>query len=259
MKLSPLRSFNLNCLPTMVRGAACVAALLSLGLPATRVSGQALIVLPLGLEDTDGDTSAFGGPAPELGVRAQQAFVASDFAGLPAGHDTIVSMAWRPDFTVTSTKTQSLNLELRLSTTTAAPSTGNMSVVFADNIGDDETLVYSGPITFTTPGSGDPEGPRPFDYLIEFQTPFHYDPAEGNLLVEHKFIPPFEGNPLPGAILADAHESGALAVVATGDASAATGSAFSNRLVTQFGFIPEPQAITLLVIGLVSLLVRRQP
>lgn len=76
-------------------------------------------------------------------------------------------------------------MELWLSTTSAGP--GSLSTTFASNRGADESLVYSGPISFERDGAGPAEGPRPLDYIVEFQTPFVHDPSQGNLLRERSF------------------------------------------------------------------------
>ena len=60
--------------------------------------------------------------------------------------------------------------------------------------------MYSGPIRWETDGAGPPEGPRGFDYVVDFQDAFPYDPSGGrSLLVEEIFIV------LPEPILVDAH------------------------------------------------------
>ena len=45
-------------------------------------------------------------------------------------------------------------------------------------------FVFLGLLRFETDGAGEPDGPRPFDYLIEITPPFAYVPSPGsNLLV----------------------------------------------------------------------------
>ena len=75
-------------------------------------------------------------------------------------------------------------VEIRLSTT--SKTTDDLSSFFAENIGDDETLVYSGELIFSTDGSGPVGGPKDFDYIVEFDEPFIYDPTAGNLLYEFR-------------------------------------------------------------------------
>ncbi|NIP17252.1 MAG: hypothetical protein GWM87_03150, partial [Xanthomonadales bacterium] len=59
---------------------------------------------------------------------------------------------------------------------------GSLSLTFADNIGSDNTVVFSGPLTLTSADIGGP--PRDFDIIINLQTPFFYDPGDGNLLLD---------------------------------------------------------------------------
>ena len=58
-----------------------------------------------------------------------------------------------------------------------------MSETFANNIGTDNTLVFSGPRSVTSPGCAGPS-PCPFDVVIPLSTPFFYNPALGSLLVD---------------------------------------------------------------------------
>ncbi len=79
------------------------------------------------------------------------------------------------------------NLTVNLSTSPLYPNTDNgrplMSTTFANNIGSDNTLVFSGPKTVTSPGCAGPS-PCPFDVVIPLSTPFFYNPALGSLLVD---------------------------------------------------------------------------
>ncbi len=75
-----------------------------------------------------------------------------------------------------------MTLQIHASTTNRS-ATG-LSTTFAENLGTNNTLVFSGPLTWTTanlPGLGNT---RQFDYVFPFTTPFLYDPAAGNLLLD---------------------------------------------------------------------------
>jgi hypothetical protein len=48
--------------------------------------------------------------------------------------------------------------------------------------GDSPVTVYSGELIMSTDNSGPPEGPKHFDYRLDFQTPYFYHPDEGNLI-----------------------------------------------------------------------------
>jgi hypothetical protein len=61
-----------------------------------------------------------------------------------------------------------------------------LSPVFADNLGSDAIVVFDGPSTWATTGQPK-EGPKNFDFRIDFSTAFPYDPSEGPLLVDLSF------------------------------------------------------------------------
>ena len=67
------------------------------------------------------------------------------------------------------------NLTVNLSTSPLFPNIDNgrplMSTTFANNIGPDNTLVFSGPKNVTSPGCAGPS-PCPFDVVIPLSTPF---------------------------------------------------------------------------------------
>ena len=79
------------------------------------------------------------------------------------------------------------NLAVYLSTSPLFPNTDNgrtlMSTTFANNVGSDNTLVFSGPKTVNSPGCAGPS-PCAFDVVIPLSTPFFYNPALGSLLVD---------------------------------------------------------------------------
>ena len=61
-----------------------------------------------------------------------------------------------------------------------------MSTTFADNVGPDNTLVFSGPFTAASPGCPQNLPVCPFDININFTTPFLYNPMQGRLLLDLK-------------------------------------------------------------------------
>ena len=72
--------------------------------------------------------------------------------------------------------------EIRLSTTQVNPET--IGAVYDENIDSPQTLVVAGEVTRRTAASGPDRGPKEFDMAFGFHTPFSYDPADGNLLVD---------------------------------------------------------------------------
>ena len=84
------------------------------------------------------------------------------------------------------------NLTVSLSTSPLFPNTDDgrtlMSTTFANNVGADNTIVYSGPGSLTSPGCAvSSNNPCPFDEVILFTTPFLYNPTLGSLLVDLKY------------------------------------------------------------------------
>ncbi len=73
-------------------------------------------------------------------------------------------------------------LQLKLSTTAKQPR--SLERVFARNSGLDETVVFDGPVDLGSAFLGPPKGPKDFDIVVVLQTPFTFDPRNGNLLVD---------------------------------------------------------------------------
>jgi len=113
-------------------------------------------------------------------MRYQQLYAASQFSNFRSG-GFITQIIFRPDISVGDPFISTLpDMQINLSTT-SVPDDG-LSSVFADNIGSDETVVFSGPLPLSSQDSGD--GPRDFDIVIYLTTPFFYDPNMGNLLLD---------------------------------------------------------------------------
>ena len=115
--------------------------------------------------------------------RIQEVYGAPNFAASTALY--ITELRYRPD----STHGQAFstvvgNIEIRLSTTTREPDGLNLN--YSQNPGTDETLVYGGALSISSQFTGPPGQPKDFDIIIPLQTPFTYNPAAGNLLVDMK-------------------------------------------------------------------------
>ena len=130
------------------------------------------------------------------------------------------------------------NLAVYLSTSPLFPNTDNgrtlMSTTFANNVGSDNTLVYSGPASATSPGCAGPS-PCPFDIVITFSTPFLYNPALGSLLVDLQST----GLTSTQGSFDDAlfpYPPGGSAALVSGALNAATGSFYPLGHVVQFGY-----------------------
>jgi hypothetical protein len=162
--------------------------------------------------------------------RYQQVYAASAFAAF-AEPVLITHLAFRPDaqtghafsFTIA-------DIQINLSTTAMAPDA--LSLTFADNVGADDTVVFSGALPLSSAFTGPAAGPKNFDIVIALQTPFLYDPTAGNLLLD---VRNFSGG---STAQFDAHQAGdAVSRVNTiaGDVNSPTADlGDSLGLVTQF-------------------------
>lgn len=139
------------------------------------------------------------------------------------------------------------DVEVFLSTTDTAYD--ELSTTYADNFTADRTLVFHGPITFssTITAAG---GPHPFDFAVPLQSAFAYTPDNRNLIVElinHGAPPPnlWERQ-------MDYVQSSGVTSMVRGSATHFTGAAFVGEgLITEFTTspIPEPSRALLLAVG----------
>ncbi len=219
----------------------------------------AVIVTPSGQSSTGGN---YGNAAPfdilglEPSQRYQQVYSASEFSGLRAGGEFITQIAFRPNASLGAAFSRTLpDIRIDLSTTSSGPDA--LSYTFASNVGADDTIVYGGPtgsaLSLSSSFAGPSGGPMNFDIIINLTTPFFYDPAAGNLLLD---VRNFGGG---ATTLFDAQ-------MTAGDSVSRVGTWFSFGvdsptanfrdtlgLVTQFTTVPEPTAPGFLGLGLLGL------
>lgn len=155
------------------------------------------------------------------------------------------------------------DITIRLSTTSRGDEGADtLSMVFANNIGDDVTTVYSDPLTLTTAFTGPPGGPKAFDYSIALEQPFFYDPGLGNLLLD-AMIPTgatVSGNGFFGFITLDQVNDlndGIFSIVNLSDGGANSGIASTAGAITRFVgepvAVPEPGMLPLFAVGFLML------
>lgn len=154
---------------------------------AASLQAQSLVV-PGSLVSTEGNSAnadpfsiSMTGPGTLSSQRYQQVYDSSQFPSLPTGGVFITGIAFRIDGRYGTSFSSTLpDIQINLSTTSAEENT--MSSTFANNVGADDTVVYMrGPLALSgTSGSL----PRQFNVIIMLSTPFHYDPANGNLLLD---------------------------------------------------------------------------
>lgn len=222
-------------------------------------AGAITIVAPNGLENIEGNSNncfPFTGCSPI--DRYQQVFASTQFAAL-AQPELLTEIAIRPDAQFGMAGTVSFsNVVISLSTTAAAPD--GLSSTFAANIGADVATVYSGALTLTTANTGSAAGPRDFDIVISFLTPFLYDPTAGNLLLEFQNFGTRSGRNIFDAT--DVVGDGTSRVHAFNDPNSATGNLNTVGFVARFGTrpavaVPEPGTLALLGLVLLAIGLRR--
>ncbi len=140
------------------------------------------LVVPNALTGRQGDLGNLFPLFSSQPIRYQQVYRSLEFSRFAAGGEMITSIAFRahlPGLPFTGTIPQ---LQVNLSTTNRSPD--NLNTTFAANVGADDAQVFSGPLSIVVTDSGPQDGPTNFDVVINFSTPFHYDPSQGNLLVD---------------------------------------------------------------------------
>jgi len=193
-----------------------------------------VIVVPNALATNDGngsDTST-AGPAS---VRWLHIHDASQFGAL-SGPSFLTKFALRPDRILGQSGPRSFTLQIYASTTSR--SVAGISTTFSQNIGTNNTLVFDGTVNVTTGNLPGPGNTRQFDYVFPFTTPFLYDPAAGNLVLDLQIVA--DGS----AVTFDTVLSGDSAigrVFSSGSSTATTGDTIHNSHVTQFTFEPPPR------------------
>ena len=226
---------------------ACVAAL-------TDTVVASSLIAPNNLANTDGNSSnAFpfvgvSSTSGSAGVHYQEVFSASQFTSLP-GSALITAITFRPEAGQTAKSISYLNFTLELSTTSAQPDA--LSTSFADNIGANNTTVYSGAITLSTSVSGPVKGgPEAFDINIPFQTGFLYQPGQGNLLIDLFLSGPSAGSGT-GIQIDTENTSGdsisrLVAVSGVDNLNSGIGRASTEAAPALFTYtVPEPSTFTL--------------
>jgi hypothetical protein len=191
-----------------------------------------VIVVPNSLATNDGNVSLTAPAGGPNSLREMRIYDAAQFGGL-SGPSFLTQFAWRPDTTPGPSGPRSLALRIFASTTSR--SVAGLSTTFAENIGADNTLVFSGTLIWATANLPGPGNTRQFDVVFPFTTPFLYDPAAGNLLLEMQFTANGE------AIRVDAvsGNSAVNKIQNLGSSTAPTGD-FGIPQVTQFTFEPPP-------------------
>jgi hypothetical protein len=228
-----------------------VASIVAIGTPA---SGEIIkIVTPPSLANVEGSSFATPAAVPR---RIQFLIPASDFAGLPESHQRIVAFNFRSDAAQNQPfDWASSDSQIWFSTTDKTPLT--LTNKFDDNHGADKTLVHDGAFTLPLLGTGPPQGPRGLADGPRLDTPFDYDPSQGNLLLE--WIR-FDNGNTPRIDVQPSLDAGSRVLLNQTSATAATGSLNNVPAVIRFEFdvVPEPSSIALTCFALACLLIWRR-
>ena len=192
-----------------------------------------VVVVPNSLATNDGNSSSTSASGSRS-VRWLQIYAASQFGAL-SGPSFLTKFAYRPDRILDQSGPRSLTLRVYASTTRR--SVDELSTTFAENLGTNTTLVFDGTVNLTTGNRPGPGNTQYFDYVFPFTTPFLYDPAAGNLVLDLQI----EGS---GSAVTFDTVSGdpAIGRVFSFGSSTATTGANLFSLVTQFTFEPPPLA-----------------
>ena len=154
-----------------------------------------------------------------------------------------------------------LDIDLQIAFAYSARTVLTASPAFADNIGDDFTIVLDRVSTVSFDGS---PSPYAFDFVLDVENNFNYDPLRGDLLVQILI------RNQNAFTLFDASTSTQQGVTtriwnSTEGINATTGAVGVSQvignlygLVTQFEIVPEPSTLALLAIGCAAIGYRRR-
>ena len=164
------------------------AAVVSIGtslllLSGIRCSQAAEISVVSPHQYADSEAPDRSGIWPEA-ARSQGIAHRSEFDALPVGGAWLTEIRFRPDGAVPVGEVASFGrVQFSLSVTQVDPL--DISFTFADNITGTPVVVYNAAWSSTVINP-DPPGAetRPFDFRFPLETPYFYNPAEGNLLFD---------------------------------------------------------------------------
>ena len=224
--------------------------------PQLGVCADVYVVAPNQFLQTPGET-AFGYPfgiatvPPDSGsMRYQQVFGASEFGAISQGGGIFSQVGFRIDESFGHFFGTTLpDIQIDLSTTSKAPD--GLSATFADNVGtDDRVVVNRGKLQIFSSG---PANVGNFSIVMNFTTPFFYNPASGKLLMDvHYYEAPRPGFDAqnPGFWDATSVSGDAVSSLYARDVSSTIGTANTTGLIAAFTVTPIPEPATLSLLGL---------
>jgi hypothetical protein len=176
-------------------------------------------------------------------MRYQQMYDASQFGTIVTGGEYITQIAFRAAVIDNDFSDTLQSIQFDLSTTANT----DLSSTFADNVGIDDTTVFNGSWSFSSAGGA--AGASVFDIVLNLTTPFFYNPANGNLVLD---VRNFDGG--YSAYFDDSYLAGeGISRVWSRDVSVSTAVGSDvEGLVTQFTFSPVPEPSSLVLITICS-------
>jgi hypothetical protein len=233
----------------------CIGSVLVAG--CAGLSFGATLVVPTTLEGEGNSNSVYPFDIYSFGLssmRYQQVYDSSQFAF--DGPQRITEIRFRPDAEEGYAFSATLSsIQIDFSTTPAGP--GTLGAVFANNVGSDNTTVFSGPLSISSSFNPVGPGPKDFDITITLLTPFTYDPSLGNLLMDVWNFGDGSTTAFDFQSFTALPPPPLLQRVWSEDVNAGTGFTDNGGLVTQFTYSPEeplpppaiPEPASLLLLG----------
>ena len=225
--------------------------LIATAVSASRVRGEGQpsfavnCVVPAISSNVDGNTYSGAGPAvnqPQT-IRYQQIYAASEFTFLTnSSGGWLTIMHFRGDATNgTQIGLKMPSVQVNLSTIQRGPD--ELSTVFSENVGPDDTVIFSGQLETVLIG-GHRDGPETFVFEIwSYSKLFFYNPKAGNLLLD---VHVFRGNTNGIGIVQPVFDAvnvtnDSVSRVWWGDVNASTGLVETIGLPTELTFWPNPK------------------
>jgi hypothetical protein len=220
------------------------AATVSL-LAGTVAEGDANVGYPL-------NTALFNGGA----MRYQQIYSDSLFASLNGVYE-INAIAFRTDGTQ-GNSFASTTLDLRIDLSTSSAAVNGLDMIFGNNVGNDRTTVFNGPLSLSSAHALTASGSRAFDVVINFTSPFRFTAGTGSLLLD---IFNYSGG-LTSQLDGISAGGDGMSRLFAYDLSPRAGRQDSTGLVTEFRLttapVPLPAAFQLLLTAVGTLLLIAQ-
>ena len=163
----------------------CVIAILA-GLASAAAGSEVSLVVPNGYANAE---AAGTGGWPQR-IRAQYIYQSDQFGALPGCGGYLTTLRWRPDGAAMGDPLSWSLDELTISASATGRAPNDMDLTFANNIDANRplqvvraTAEWQGG-TQNADADGQPGGPKAFDIEFSLDTPFYYNPADGNLLLD---------------------------------------------------------------------------